>query len=76
MKKLQYQLESLASGGAGTYKYQFSYTYKGKTKIIKKYSSKRICKNAFTKAGVYKITVSVKDKKGKVVKKTKTVKVK
>lgn len=76
LKKLQYQLESLASGGAGTYKYQFSYTYKGKTKIIKKYSSKRICKNAFTKAGVYKITVSVKDKKGKVVKKTKTVKVK
>lgn len=76
LKKLQYQLESLASGGAGTYKYQFSYTYKGKTKIIKKYSSKRICKNAFTKAGVYKITVSVKDKKGKVVKKTKTVRVK
>lgn len=76
LKKLQYQLESLASGGAGTYKYQFSYTYKGKTKIIKKYSSKRICKNAFTKAGVYKITVSVKDKKRKVVKKTKTVRVK
>ena len=76
LKKLQYQLESLAAGGAESYKYQFSYVYKGKTKIIKKYSSKRICKNAFRKAGKYKIIVSIKDKKGKVVKKTKTVRVK
>ncbi len=63
-------LKADAEGGNGTLKYQFSYTYNGKDKIIKSFG--KTGKAAFKpkKAGKYALTVKVKDSKGNTVSKT------
>ena len=75
VSKLKYKLGITASGGSKSYKYKYQYTYKGKTKTIKGYSSKKAITVKMKKAGTYKFIFYVKDTKGKVVKKSKVVKV-
>ena len=62
-------LQATAQGAQDTLKYQFSYSYNGKTKIIKNFSNTN--KAVFTpkKAGKYLLTVKVKDSKGNVAEK-------
>ena len=76
LAKLKYQIKASAKGGNGSYKYMFSYTYKGKTYVLRKYSSVSTLKKKFKKKGTYTFTVYIKDAKGKVVKSVKKIKVK
>ena len=70
-------LKATAQGGKGTLKYQFTYSYNGKTKTIKNFSKNNQAVFKPKKAGKYSLTVKVKDSKGNVVgKTTKSYKVK
>ena len=64
------RLTATATGGTGTLKYQFTYKYNGKTKVIKSYSTKNTANFKPKKAGKYTLTVNVKDASGKVVSKS------
>lgn len=63
-------LKATAQGGKGTLKYQFTYSYNGKTKTIKNFSKSSQAVFKPKKAGKYSLTVKVKDSKGNVVGKT------
>ena len=63
-------MKATATGGTGTLKYQFTYKYNGKTKVIKSYSTKTTANFKPKKAGKYTLTVKVKDASGKVVSKS------
>lgn len=77
VKKLLYKLSASASAGTKQgYKYRFTCTYKGSTKVLKNYNSTKVKSVKFKKAGTYKFTVSIKDCSGQIVSRTKTVKVK
>lgn len=64
------RLTATAAGETGTLKYQFTYKYNGKTKVIKSYSTKNTVNFKPEKAGKYTLTVHVKDVSGKVVSKS------
>lgn len=76
LKRMAYKIDAKAIGGKSGYNYKFTAKYKGKTIVLKNYSAKKTFKYKFKKKGQYVITLYVKDASGKVVKKSKTIKVK